>query len=260
MDGSSDGAAGPRLAGLTAVVTGGNRGIGLAVAEGMAKAGADVAVWARDGATSADAVERLRGHGVRALAVACDVADEQQVAEAMTRTVDELGPLGCFVANAGISAAAPFVDTPLEDWRRVLRTNLDGAFLTTREAARRFVAQGSGGSIVVVASTVSRFGAANQAAYAASKTGLLGLGRTLAVELARHRVRCNMLLPGWTRTDMTAPALRNERFTAATTARTPVRRWAEPAEFEEVAAFLADPALTFHTGNEVVVDGGYTVF
>lgn len=255
-----DATTGKRLAGLTAVVTGGNRGIGLGMAEGMAKAGADVAVWARDTATSEAAVERLRGHGVRALAVPCDVADEQQVAEAMTRTVDELGPLGCFVANAGVSGGAPFVDTTLEEWRRVLRTNLDGAFLTTREAARRFVGQGSGGSLVLVSSTVSRFGSARQAAYATSKTGLVGLGRTLAVELARHRVRCNMLMPGWTRTDMTAPAQENERFMAATTARTPVRRWAEPEEFEEVAAFLADPSLTFHTGNEVFVDGGYTIF
>jgi NAD(P)-dependent dehydrogenase (short-subunit alcohol dehydrogenase family) len=249
-----------RLAGLTAVVTGGNRGIGLAMAEGMAMAGADVAVWARDETASAAAVERLTGHGVRALAVACDVTDEAQVAAAMTRTVDELGPLGCLVANAGISGVTPFVDTGLDEWHRVLTTNLDGAFLTTREAARRFVAQSSGGSLVLVASTVSRFGAARQAAYATSKTGLLGLGRTLAVELARHRVRCNMLLPGWTRTDLTAQAQRNERFVAATTARTPVRRWAEPSELAEVAAFLADPALTFHTGNEVVVDGGYSVF
>jgi len=255
-----DGSTTTRLAGLTAVVTGGNRGIGLGMAEGMAKAGADVAVWARDTATSDAAVERLRSHGTRAIAVPCDVTDEQQVAEAMARTVDELGPLGCLVANAGISSASPLVDTSYAEWQRVLRTNLDGAFLTTREAARRFVAQGGGGSIVVVSSTVSRFGAAGQAAYAASKTGLLGLGRTLAVELARHRVRCNVLVPGWTRTDLTAPAQGNERFMAATTARTPVRRWAEPEEFEEVAAFLADPALSFHTGNEVVVDGGYTIF
>jgi NAD(P)-dependent dehydrogenase (short-subunit alcohol dehydrogenase family) len=178
----------------------------------------------------------------------------------METTVGELGPLGCLVANAGVSDVVPFVDTTLQAWHRVTRTNLDGVFLTTREAARRFVAQGTGGSMVIVSSTVSRFGSAQQAAYAASKTALLGLGRTLAVELARHRVRCNILVPGWTRTDLTAPAEANERFLAATTQRTPARRWADPAEFEQVAAFLADPSLTFHTGNEVVVDGGYSVF
>lgn len=147
----------------------------------------------------------------------------------------------------------------LETWRRVLRTNLDGGFLCTREAARRFVAQGSGGSIIVVSSTISRYGAAGQAAYSTSKTGLLGLGRTLAVELARHRVRCNILIPGWTRTSMNLDLQADERFMKATTART-ARRWADPEEFHEVTTFLANPALTYHTGNEVVVDGGFTVF
>jgi NAD(P)-dependent dehydrogenase (short-subunit alcohol dehydrogenase family) len=248
------------LSGTVAVVTGGNQGIGLALAVGMARAGADVAVWARNAERNAEAVERLSGFGVKAIAVSCDVADEQAVAAAMEETVGRLGPLSCFVANAGIADTAPFTETTLDQWHHVLRTNLDGSFLCTREAARRFVAQGSGGSMVVVGSTVSRFGAAGQAAYAVSKTGLLGLGRTLAVELARHRVRCNILIPGWTSTAMTEGGRENKKFLAATTGRTPVRRWAEPEEFEDVAAFLADPTLTFHTGNEVVVDGGYTIF
>jgi NAD(P)-dependent dehydrogenase (short-subunit alcohol dehydrogenase family) len=248
------------LTGLTAVVTGGNNGIGRAMAVGLAQAGANVAVWARNAERSADAVAEIAAHGVKAIAVACDVADEAGVAAAMEQTVAELGPLGCFVANAGIAEAAPVTEMSLETWHRVLRTNLDGGFLTTREAARRFVAQGTGGSIVVVSSTISRYGGAGQAAYAASKTGLLGLGRTLAVELARHQVRVNVLIPGWTRTSMNTDLQADERFMKATTSRTPARRWADPEEFHAVAAFLADPALTFHTGNEVVVDGGYTIF
>lgn len=248
------------LTGLTAVVTGGNSGIGRAMALGMARAGADIAIWARNTARSAEAVAEIEELGVRALAVGCDVTDENAVSDAMERTVAELGPLGCLVANAGVSGGAPITEMTLERWRGVLNTNLDGAFLTTREAARRFVAQGTGGSLVLVSSTVSRYGGAGLAAYATSKTGLLGLGRTLAVELARHRVRCNMLLPGWVRTPMTDGLLENERFVAATTARTAVRRWGVPEDFSDVAAFLADPTLTFHTGNEVVVDGGYTVY
>lgn len=248
------------LTGLTAVVTGGNNGIGRAMAIGMAKAGANVAVWARNAERSADTVEEIAGHGVKAIAVSCDVADEAAVAAAMERTVDELGPLSCFVANAGIAEAAPITDMTLEQWHRVLRTNLDGGFLCTREAARRFVAQGTGGSIVMLSSTISRYGGAGMASYAASKTGLLGLGRTLAVELARYKVRCNILIPGWTRTGMNTDLQADERFMKATLSRTPARRWADPEEFHEVAAFLADPKLTFHTGNEVVVDGGYTVF
>jgi NAD(P)-dependent dehydrogenase (short-subunit alcohol dehydrogenase family) len=248
------------LTGLTAVVTGGNNGIGRAMAVGLAMAGANVAVWARDAERSAEAVDEIAARGVTAIAVSCDVADEAAVAAAMERTVDELGPLGCLVANAGIAEAAPVTDLTVATWHRVLRTNLDGTFLCTREAARRFVAQGTGGSLVVVSSTISRYGGAGQAAYATSKTGLLGLGRTLAVELARHRVRVNILVPGWTRTGMNTDLQADERFVRATTSRTPARRWAEPEEFHAVAAFLADPALTFHTGNEVVVDGGYTVF
>ena len=248
------------LTGLTAVVTGGNQGIGLSMAIGMAKAGANIAVWGRNSDRNRDAAAQIEGYGVKAIPVVCDVRDEAQIEDAMERTVGELGPLGCFVANAGVAGYAPLVETSLAQWHDVLRTNLDGAFLCSREAARRFVAQSEGGSIVIVSSMVSRYGAANQAAYATSKTGLLGLGRTLAVELARYRVRTNILVPGWTRTPMNMDLRLNERFMKATTTRTPVRRWASPDEFEEVAAFLADPRLEFHTGNEVVVDGGYSIF
>ncbi|NMO91631.1 SDR family NAD(P)-dependent oxidoreductase [Actinomycetospora sp. TBRC 11914] len=248
------------LTGTVAVVTGGNQGIGLAMARGLAEAGADVAVWGRAKDRNEDACAQLRAAGARALPVTCDVGDEDETRAAMEETVAELGPLGCMIANAGVARAVPLVDTTLDDWHAVLRTNLDGTFLSAREAARRFVAQGTGGSIVLVSSMVSRYGSAGQAAYATSKTGLLGLGRTLAVELARHKVRCNVLVPGWTRTAMNEQAREDERFMAATTARTPVRRWADPEEFSQVAAFLADPTLSFHTGAELVVDGGYSVF
>ena len=248
------------LSGLTAVVTGGNNGIGRALAVGMASAGANIAVWARNAERNAETVEQLERLGAKALGVSCDVTDEAAVAEAMEQTVDQLGPLGCFVANSGVSVETPLAEMSLDTWRHVLRTNLDGTFLCTREAARRYIEQDSGGSMIVVSSTISRYGGAGMAAYAASKTGLVGLGRTLAVELAPHRVRCNILIPGWTKTAMNEHLQANEKFVRVTTARTPVRRWAEPEEFHEVAAFLADPSLTFHTGNEVVVDGGYTIY
>ncbi|WP_019877509.1 SDR family NAD(P)-dependent oxidoreductase [Sporichthya polymorpha] len=248
------------LTGRTVVVTGGNSGIGLSLAAGAARAGADVAIWGRNKSRNAGAAAMLAVHGRRVLPVRCDVGDEGEVAAAMRQTLAEFGRLDCFFANAGIHAAAPIQDMTFADWREVMRVNLDGAFLTTREAARVFIEQGTGGSMVVVSSTISRYGGAGQASYAASKTALLGLGRTLAVELARHRVRCNILIPGWTRTPLNAQAQASEKFLAATTARTPVRRWADPEEFEAVAPFLADPSLTFHTGNEIVVDGGYTIF
>ncbi len=248
------------LTGRTVVITGGNSGIGLAMAHGVGAAGAAVVIWSRTESRNADAVAELEAAGVTASSVACDTSDEAAVASAMRETLARHGSIDSMVANAGIGGSAPFADTSLEDWHRVLRTNLDGTFLCTREAARHFIERGEGGSMVVVSSMISRYGGATQAAYTTSKTGLIGLGRTLAVELARHRVRVNVLVPGWTSTPMTAGLEADERFMRATTARTPVRRWGQASEFASVAAFLVDPTLTFHTGNEVVVDGGYTIF
>jgi NAD(P)-dependent dehydrogenase (short-subunit alcohol dehydrogenase family) len=248
------------LRGLNVVVTGGNSGLGLGMAIGLAKAGANIAVWSRNTERNKAAVDQIAGHGVQAIAVDCDVADEDQVEAAMARTVAELGPLGALFANAGVAGRTKLVDTSMEEWQRIMRINVDGAFLTARAAARRFIEQDSGGSLVLVSSTAAVFGASGVGAYSPSKSAVVGLGRALAVELARYRVRCNILLPGWTRTALNENMQQNERFMAATIARTPVRRWATPDEFEKVAVFLADPAQTFHTGNEVVVDGGYCVF
>lgn len=248
------------LTGHVAVVTGGNGGIGLGLAEGLAAAGADIAIWARNTDRSATAVETLRSLGVRAEAIACDIGSEDDVRRAVTDTVERLGRIDILMANAGIADEKAYLDTSLADWQRVIRTNLDGTFLTTREVGRYLVDRGEGGAMVIVSSTITRYGGAGQAAYAASKSGTSALGRTLAVEFARHRIRCNILIPGWVATPMNEYLRENERFVDATTKRTPVRRWATPEEFHSVAAFLADPTLTFHTGNEVVVDGGYTIF
>ncbi|WP_182481157.1 SDR family NAD(P)-dependent oxidoreductase [Nocardioides immobilis] len=248
------------LTGRTIVVTGGNSGLGLSMAHGVGRQGAAIAIWSRTKTRNDEALAELREAGIESSAVACDTGDELDVAEAMRETVARYGKVDCLIANAGIASTAPFVDTDLEEWHRVLRTNLDGSFLCTREAARHFVERGEGGSMIVVSSMIARYGGAGQAAYTTSKNGLIGLGRTLAVELAPHGVRVNILIPGWTATAMNTHLREDEKFMRATTRRTPVRRWAEPEEFHEVAAFLADPALTFHTGNEVVVDGGYTIF
>lgn len=248
------------LSGLNAVVTGGNGGIGLAMAEGIGIAGARVAIWSRDEKKNDAAVRRLMDRGIECFAVRCDIGVERDVEAAMAATLARFEKVDCLVANAAVASASPFVDTELADWQRVLRTNLDGTFLTARAAARHMVDRGEGGSMIIVSSIISRYGAAGRAAYTTSKMGLIGLGRTLAVELARHRIRCNILIPGWTETPINESLIEDERFVKAITARTPVRRWAKPEEFGDVAAYLADPRLTFHTGNEVVVDGGYTIF
>lgn len=249
------------LSGKVFVVTGGNGGIGLGMAEGIVMAGGSVAVWGRSTEKNEQAVDRLRALGGKAEAYVCDVSDESQVIETMSRSVAELGRLDGLFANAGRSGTGKkFIDLPLEEWRAVMAVNLDGVFLTLREAARVLVQQGEGGSLVAVSSTSAIHGAAGNEAYGAAKTGLNGLVRALAVALARHEIRVNSLLPGWTITGLAQPAYESDVFREATTKRTPVRRWADPAEFREIGAFLADPSQTFHTGQEVCVDGGYTIF
>jgi NAD(P)-dependent dehydrogenase (short-subunit alcohol dehydrogenase family) len=235
----------PDLSGKTFIITGGNGGIGLGMAEGIAAAGAGVAIWGRKEEKNAEALEKLKAYGTPAFAYVCDVSDE----------IDGL------FANAGRGGVGKkFVDMTLEDWRAVMAVNLDGVFLTLREAARVLIEQGEGGSLVAVSSTSAIHGAAGNEAYGTAKTGLNGLVRALAVAFARYGIRVNSLLPGWTKTDLAMSSYQSEKFRTVTTNRTPVRRWADPAEFREIGAFLADPSLTFHTGQEVCVDGGYTVF
>jgi NAD(P)-dependent dehydrogenase (short-subunit alcohol dehydrogenase family) len=247
------------LTGTTVVVTGGNAGIGAALARGVGRAGAAVAIWARNDARNQATVDSLCAEGIEAWSVACDVAAETDVEKAMGATLKRFGGVDSLFANAGVAADTPYVDTTLADWQRVLRTNLDGSFLTTRAAARHMIERG-GGSIVVVSSMVSRYGAAREAAYAVSKSGLVGLGRTLAVELARYGIRVNILVPGWTITAMNEFLRADPKFMKATTARIPVRRWATADDYLAIAPFLAHTGMTYHTGNEVVVDGGYSVF
>jgi NAD(P)-dependent dehydrogenase (short-subunit alcohol dehydrogenase family) len=248
------------LAGRVVVVTGGNGGIGLGMAHALAAAGADVAIWGRNPDKLRSAADELGAHGQRVLAVGCDVADEDQVVAAMAETVDTLGKVDSLFANAGVGGFAPFTSMSLAEFRRVTAINLDGAFLCLREAAAHMVERGEGGSLVGVSSVSAIDGAPGMEHYAASKAGLLAIMRGLAVELARHGIRCNAMLPGWTDTELIAPAATNERFVDNTVRRTPVRRWGTPADMGPAAVFLADPAHTFHTGDAMVIDGGYTVY
>lgn len=249
------------LSGKAYVITGGNGGIGLAMAEGIALSGGSIAVWGRNEDKNAQAVTQLESLGAEAVAYVCDVSDEAQVIETMARSVDHFGRLDGLFANAGrIGPGKKFVDLTLDEWRAVTAVNLDGAFLCLREAAKILIDQDEGGSLVAVSSTAAIHGAAGNDAYGAAKTGLNGLVRALAVGLARYQIRVNSLLPGWTITELASREYTNDVFREATTKRTPVRRWADPSEFREVGAFLADPSQTFHTGQEICVDGGYTVF
>ena len=258
----SDSPPGGTLAGRTVLVTGGNGGIGLGMAAACGRAGARIVLWGRDAAKNETALASLAEESIEAHAVVCDIGDPDAVAPAFAASVDVAreGRIDAVFANAGVNGnGTPFLDVDLAEWHRVLRVNLDGTFLTLQAAARHMVDHG-GGSLVAVSSTSAVHGAAGNEAYGTSKSALLGLVRALAVGLARHQIRVNALLPGWTVTEMSAGGYAWDRFREATTARTPVRRWADPAEMGPAAVFLADPTTTFHTGDTVVVDGGYTVF
>ena len=249
------------LAGEVALVTGGNGGIGLGMARGLAEAGAAVCIWGRDKDKNAAAVEQLRVIGDDVDALACDISIEDQIIESFARTIERFGKVDACFANAGTSVGfVPFVELTLDHRQRSMAVNLDGTMFTLREAARHMVDRGEGGSLVAVSSTSAIHGAPANQSYAVAKTGVLALMRGLAVELARHRIRANSLLPGWSDTDMLAWGKENQRFRDNTLSRTPVRRWADPDEYRAVAVYLARRDLTFHTGDELVVDGGYTRF
>ncbi len=250
------------LDGRTVLITGGNGGIGLGMGRAIARAGADVIIWGRNEDKNEAAVTELRSLGVEAHAVACDASQESEVDRGFARSIDLAGGrIDAVFANAGTTGNGErFPDTTMTEWRRVMSINLDGVFLTLRAAARHMIDHGQGGALVVVSSTSAVHGAAGNEAYGTTKTALLGLVRAIAVNMARHQVRANALLPGWTRTELASFAWDNDKFRAATIQRTPVRRWAEPDEMGPAAVFLADPAHTFHTGDCITVDGGYTVF
>jgi NAD(P)-dependent dehydrogenase (short-subunit alcohol dehydrogenase family) len=250
------------LSGRVVVITGGNGGIGLGLAKGCALAGADVMIWGRNASKLEAARQELSGLSEhRVLARQVDVASEEQVDAGMGEVLETLGRLDTVFANAGVSAPpVPFVEQTADQWHRLQAVNADGLFFTLRAGARVLLQQAEGGALVGVSSTSAIHGAPMAQSYAASKAGVLAIMRGLAVELARHNIRCNTIVPGWTETEMTEQGRRNEKFLATTTSRTPIRRWGVPDDFASIGAYLADPTLMYHTGDEIVLDGGYTRF
>ncbi|HEV8614023.1 MAG TPA: SDR family NAD(P)-dependent oxidoreductase [Methylomirabilota bacterium] len=251
------------LTGKVVLVTGGNSGIGLGMAEGLAAAGAAVGIWGTNAAKNGAAAAALRKHGGRVLALACDVANEAAVDRAFAETVATLGRVDACFVNAGVSgrsAGQGFVDMTAAEWRRVLGVNLDGAFFTLRAATRHMSSRPGGGSLVVTASLAAISGQARGEHYAASKGGLVSMMKALAVEFARDGIRANAILPGWIDTAMTERALRWDTFVEKVLPRVPARRWGTGQDFGGIAVYLASDASAYHSGDTFVIDGGYTVF
>lgn len=249
------------LSGRVALVTGGNSGIGLGMADALAQAGADVCVWGTNPDKNAAATEQLAAHGVRTHAVQCDVGDEDAVEGAFSETIDVLGQVDACFANAGVSGMAPsFAEMPTEEWRRVLRINLDGAFFTLRAAARHMTERAGGGSLVATSSLAAIEGQPRGEHYAATKGALISMVKALAVELAREGVRANAVLPGWIETPMADPLLNWDRFRERVLPRVPLRRWGAPDDLGGIAVYLASDASAYHTGDVILIDGGYSIF
>lgn len=242
-----------------AVVTGGNRGIGLGMATGLARSGASVAIWARDEKRNAAAAAELEGMGVAAAGFVCDVADRGSVDAALAATVGRFGRIDSLFANAGVSEGVRFEEMDDESWHRVIDVNLNGVYHTAQAVSRRLIEQGEGGSLVLVASVLAHFGMATAPHYSASKGAVLQLAKSLAARLARYDIRVNTISPGWIETEMTEELRGDERAAGFGLMRTPMRRFGTPDDLEGPAAFLASDASRFMTGAELVVDGGYSV-
>ena len=207
------------------------------------------------------AAETLAQIGNPVLAIAADVSDETAVGDAMSRVRDELGGLDSCFANAGVGGGVtPLVDTTLAQFRAVTAVNLDGVFLTLREASRHMIESGTGGSLVAISSLGARQGMPRQHAYGASKAGIIAIVNSIAVELARYGIRANTVAPGWVATEMIEPALATDVFKDRVLPRVPLRRWGTPDDLAGVAVYLAGSASAYHTGDVLLVDGGYARF
>ena len=250
------------LTGKVALVTGGNSGIGLGMALGLARAGADVAVWGTNAQKNAAACETIALHGRRVQAWQCDVGDEAAVNDTFASTLAAFGRVdGCF-ANAGVGGrgVASFLEMSSAEWHRVTRVNLDGAFHTFRAAAKHMVERGGGGVLVGTASLAAIEAAPRSEHYAASKGGMISMVRALAVEFARHGIRAHAILPGWIETDMTARAFATDGFRTKVAPRVPMRRWGNGEDFSGIVVYLQSDASRYHTGDTFVIDGGYSLF
>jgi NAD(P)-dependent dehydrogenase (short-subunit alcohol dehydrogenase family) len=243
------------LEGRTALVTGGNRGLGRAMALALADAGADVALAARDQASLDAVAEEIRARGRQACAVATDVTSSAAVDALVARTVEQLGGLDVLVNNSGVLHPAPLLETSDEDWDRVIATNLTGAFLCARAAGRHFAERGSG-KVVNIASNFAYMGVANFVSYCASKAAIVAFTRALAVEWAAKGVQVNAIAPGYFETDMNVELRADEDLLGKTLRQIPARRMGQPGELGPLVVYLASAASDFMTGETLLLDGG----
>jgi gluconate 5-dehydrogenase len=245
------------LAGKRALVTGSSRGIGLAIAGALAGAGADVVLNGRDTEALGAATANLADSGVRARAVAFDVANSESVADGVDYIEREVGPIDILVNNAGMQHRAPLEDFPEDKFERLMATNVNSVFLVGQAVARKMIPRGAG-KIINICSLMSGLARNSITPYAASKAAVANLTRGMATEWAKHRINVNGIAPGYFRTELNAALVANPEFNDWVEKRTPAGRWGEVAELGGAAIFLASDAASFVNGHILYVDGAFT--
>ncbi len=247
------------LSGKVAVVTGGNGGIGLGIAKGLAGAGADVVIAARNEDKTGVAVEELRALGSDASGMTIDVSDEESIKAAVAETVERHDRLDILINNAGTTVRKRPEDFSSEEWDLVQDVNLRGTFIGCREAYPHMVRQG-GGKIINIGSMMSIFGASFTVPYASSKGGIVQMTKGMACAWAKDNIQVNAVLPGWIDTTLTREArVQVDGLHEKVESRTPAGRWGVPQDLSGIAVFLASAASDFVTGTAIPVDGGYSV-
>jgi gluconate 5-dehydrogenase len=245
------------LTGKTALITGGSKGIGLAMAEALGKQGASIVVTGRGEEALYAAKEQLSFEGIRAEAVQSDVTDRASIESAVAQTVEQFGSLDILVNNAGMNIRKPLVEVEEEDWDRVIDTNLKGIFLAGQAAARQMISQ-KRGKIINISSIFGLVGGPNQTSYAASKGGIVQLTRVWAEELAEHGIHVNAIAPGYIQTPMTATFLEDKERTRKIIGNTMLGRLGELDDLAGPVVLLASDASNYITGQIISVDGGWS--
>jgi glucose 1-dehydrogenase len=241
-----------------AIVTGSATGIGEAIATRMAQEGAAVAIdyIAGQQDKAAQVVSRIEQAGGKAIALEADVSKEDQITQLIARTVETFGKLDIMVNNAGVEREHPFLEMPLDVWNWVIAVNLTGPWLCSQAAARQMVSQGNGGRIINISSVHEDLPMPTNAPYCASKGGLRMMMRTIAVELAPHKITVNNIGPGAIKTDMDTPTLNDPSKRATLLAEIPLGRVGEPSEVAGLAVYLASDDAAYVTGSTYFIDGG----
>ncbi len=253
------------LSGKVTVVTGGNGGLGLGFARGIAKQGGDLEIWARSEEKNAKAKAELESFGVRVITRQVDVSSEDSVIAAYDALMKDFGRLDCVISNSGVPPTSKStLDLTSEQWHQLLNINLHGAFYTLREGARLMVKRAEagepGGSLIFCGSLSMFHGLAGKGNYAAAKAGMGAVIRSMAVEFGKYGIRANTIAPGYIKTEMTGSGEAWSPVDQFFASRTPIPRPGLPSDFEAIAAYLASDSSSFLTGDTIVIDGGSVIY